>query len=64
MEVALKIAQATAAQTKLKSTQKRDISKYFWITGETDRFPHFDDISVCLLVTDLDSRVRRKNAAL
>ena len=36
----------------------------FWITGENDALVYINGISVSLLVTDLNSRVRKKNTRL
>ena len=35
-----------------------------WVKGEADALPCHSHISVCLLIVDLNSRVREKNAGL
>ena len=59
-EVLSRIAQATAALTKLKPIWRDN--KISWIKGEADALPCHFHISVCLWIMDLDCRVREKKA--
>ena len=62
-EVLLRIAQATAALTKMKPIWRdNNISHIAWINGEAGALPCHFHISVCLRITDLDCEVREKNA--
>ena len=62
LEVLLRIAQATAALTKLKPIWRdKNISLISWFKGGADALPCHFHISVCLLIMGLDCRVREKN---
>ena len=60
-EILSRIAQATAALTKAEAHLER-FQCISWIRGEADMLPCHFHISVCLLIMDLDCRVREKNS--